>query len=86
MIQKHSNVMLSMRELILKKLPTFQGILTWTLLSSLIALCVGASSALFLASLHWATDFREAHKLIILTSTPCGLINWFVFLLVGQGH
>jgi len=84
MIQNNRNVINSIRDFILKKVPTFQGILTWTLISSIIALCVGASSALFLASLHWATDFREAHKIIILALPVVGLLIGVFFYWWGK--
>lgn len=48
--------------------------LRWIVLSSIVGMLAGAASAGFLASLHWATDFRESHLWIIALLPVGGLI------------
>ena len=55
-----------------------QFAIKWLLISLFIGGAVGSASAFFLEALHWATDWREAHKWIIwllpIGGTAVGLL------------
>lgn len=52
----------------------------WTLLSFLCGLLAGASSAVFLILLHWATTFRQENEIIIWLLPLAGLfIGWLYY-------
>lgn len=58
----------------IEQLPILLYMLRWIVLSSIVGMLAGAASAGFLASLHWATDFRESHLWIIALLPVGGLI------------
>jgi len=47
------------------KFPATRYVGKWLLICSVIGICVGSASALFLATLEWTTNFRETHLYII---------------------
>ena len=49
-----------------RKYPSIVFILKWTILSTIIGCLIGSSSAGFLKSLDWATNYREQHAWVIL--------------------
>ncbi|MCF0063389.1 voltage-gated chloride channel family protein [Dyadobacter chenwenxiniae] len=46
----------------------------WLVIASLIGVLTGSASALFLVSLDWATNFREAHRWIIALLPVAGFL------------
>lgn len=48
--------------------------LKWLLITSVVGGLIGSASALLLASLNWATDYRETHKYIIAFLPLAGLV------------
>ncbi len=61
-----------------RRYPAIPYILKWTLICSFIGLCVGSTSAGFLQSLDWVTDFRE-NNLWLIALLPIG--GFFIGLL-----
>lgn len=57
----------------LNKVPFLYSILKWILLSIITAIVAGCSSALFLASLEWVTNYRINHSWIIWLLPLAGL-------------
>ncbi len=64
---------------LLDKQPTLVILAKWTLISIVVAICVGFSSGIFLMALHWVTDYREAHYPIIFFLPIAGLFIGFCF-------
>lgn len=56
----------------------------WLLVSCFIGATVGSGSAFFLAALHWATDWREAHKWIIWTLPLGGMAVGLIYFYFGK--
>lgn len=56
----------------------------WLLLATLVAILAGSASALFLASLDWATATREAHRWLIWLLPVAGFIVGWIYLKFGQ--
>lgn len=73
-----------LRKMLLNRQPVLIALLEWSFISILIALCVGSCSALFLAALEWATNYREAHHYIMLFLPVAGLIIGYGFYRWGQ--
>ncbi|HVK04177.1 MAG TPA: chloride channel protein [Armatimonadaceae bacterium] len=55
------------------------GLLKWAALGSLVGVLAGVASAAFLHSLTWATDYREAHPLLLLLLPLAGLLIGLVY-------
>lgn len=66
------------------KQPTLLMMSGWTLISLVVAVCVGISSAGFLHALHWATDAREANFKIIYLLPIAGLFIGYAFYRWGK--
>ncbi|QZT37150.1 voltage-gated chloride channel family protein [Halosquirtibacter xylanolyticus] len=60
-------------------------LIKWLLLSLLVGLLAGAASAFFLKSLHWATDFRNAHMMIVFGLPIGGLAIGLMYYYWGEG-
>lgn len=60
------------------------NILKWVFFSSIIGTTVGSASALFLASLNWATNFRESHLWMIAFLPLAGLAIGFSYHYWGK--
>jgi len=58
----------------LKNYPVLQSVIAWFLICSIVAICVGSATALFLVSLEWATNYREANYWIIALLPIAGFI------------
>lgn len=58
----------------LKEYPVVQSVIAWFLICSIVAICVGSATALFLVSLEWATNFRDANYWIIALLPIAGFI------------
>jgi H+/Cl- antiporter ClcA len=52
----------------------FISILKWLLISAILGGIIGSASALFLATLNWATNYREQHLWIIAFLPVAGII------------
>lgn len=59
-------------------------IFKWTLISSIIGLLVGSTSAGFLISLDWITNFRENHLYIIAFLPLAGLLIGLLYHYYGK--
>lgn len=73
-----------LKSYIRQKQPTLLTMSQWTLISLVVAVCVGISSAVFLHALHWATDVREANFKIIYLLPVAGLFIGFAFYKWGK--
>ena len=51
-----------------------QFLLKWTLIGLIVGSCIGCASAVFLYSLNWVTDFREANLWIVAFLPLCGFL------------
>jgi len=58
----------------LKKYPILLNIVGWLIACTIIAICIGSASALFLVTLKWATNFREESLWIIGLLPIAGLV------------
>jgi len=56
----------------------------WVAISIVIALMAGSASALFLVSLEWATDYREAHDWLIYLLPVGGLVVGLLYHYFGK--
>ena len=56
-----------------EQITTLPSILLWLIIASGIGLLAGCATAFFLASLDWATTWRETHPLIILALPISGM-------------
>lgn len=61
-----------------------QRLFHWSLISILIGLLAGSASALFLASLDWATATRENHSWIFFLLPLGGLLIGWVYHTIGK--
>ena len=61
------------------KQPTLVTLIKWSLISIIVAIGVGISSAIFLHALHWVTDVREANFQIIYFLPLAGLLIGYAF-------
>ncbi|RZS95716.1 voltage-gated chloride channel family protein [Cecembia calidifontis] len=68
----------------LEFLPSFVFTLKWLLISGIVAFLAGSASALFLVSLNWVTDYREANLWIIALLPLGGLIIGLTYHYLGQ--
>jgi len=69
---------------VLKKFPVLQSVTAWFFICSIVAICVGSATALFLVSLEWATNTREANYWIIAFLPLAGLIVGLFFHYWGK--
>ena len=60
-------------------------LLKWTFLSLLIGSLVGSTSAFFLVSLRWATQYREMNIWVILLLPLGGLLIGYIYYWLGKG-
>ncbi|MDC1105445.1 voltage-gated chloride channel family protein [Prolixibacteraceae bacterium] len=68
-----------------QQLASLGYLVKWLLLSLLVGLLAGAASAFFLKSLHWATDFRNDHMMIIFGLPIGGLVIGLMYYYWGEG-
>ena len=66
------------------RFPILLYILKWLLLGSIVAIGAGSASALFLVSLDWVTNYREAHTWLIALLPVGGFVIGWLYLRVGQ--
>jgi H+/Cl- antiporter ClcA len=59
-------------------------LLRWLLIAACVGVLAGSASALLLASLNWATRFRESHKWIIALLPIAGLAVGCMYLYLGK--
>ncbi|MDQ1162714.1 H+/Cl- antiporter ClcA [Chryseobacterium sp. SORGH_AS 447] len=67
-----------------RKYPSLPYIVKWLLISMMIGALVGTASAGFLASLQWATDFRESHQWIIAFLPAAGFLVGALYHYFGE--
>lgn len=66
------------------RLPILRYILKWLFLGSIVAIGAGSASALFLVSLDWVTNYREAHVWIIALLPVGGFVIGWLYHRVGH--
>ncbi|SFU26950.1 H+/Cl-antiporter ClcA [Pustulibacterium marinum] len=66
------------------QIPSFIYLCKWLVICLLIGALAGSASAALLYSLHWATDYREAHKWIIALLPIGGFIVGLVYHYYGS--
>ncbi|MBD2569402.1 voltage-gated chloride channel family protein [Anabaena lutea] len=59
-------------------------LIKWLPISFVIGIFAGTASAALLASLEWATDWREAHKWIIVLLPLAGFLSGLIYHRFGQ--
>ncbi|QZE13014.1 voltage-gated chloride channel family protein [Halosquirtibacter laminarini] len=69
----------------IQQVATLGYLIKWLFLSLLVGLLAGAASAFFLKSLHWATDFRNEHMIIIFGLPLGGLVIGLMYHYWGKG-
>lgn len=62
----------------------FADLLKWMLLGGLVGIFTGSASALFLASLDWATDIRTAHSWMLWLLPVGGAAVSYLYLKFGK--
>ena len=72
------------RQKLLAKQPALVTLAEWSFISVLVAICVGISSAIFLHSLYWVTDFRTEHFRIIYLLPIAGIVIGYAFYRWGK--
>ena len=77
-------LMVIIRATFLRRYPALFYIIKWLCISTLIAVIVGTASAGFLTSLNWVTDYREAHKWIIIFLPLGGLFIGLLYKYAGK--
>ena len=70
--------------LMFQQFPSFLFFLKWISLSLLIGLIVGSSSAFFLQTLDWVTQFRESHLWIIALLPIGGFLVGLMYHYFGK--
>lgn len=58
----------------LKNNPILLNITGWLIACTIIAICIGSASAVFLIALHWATDYREANLWLLSLLPLAGIV------------
>jgi H+/Cl- antiporter ClcA len=61
-----------------------QYILRWSFIAGLVGIMAGSASALFLASLEWATDLRNHHLWLIALLPLGGFVIGWIYHLYGK--
>lgn len=69
---------------ILKKTPVLKSVFAWFVISCIVAICIGSATALFLVSLEWATNTREANYWMIALLPIAGLVVGLFFHYWGK--
>ncbi len=64
--------------------PSLPYIIKWLLICLLIGTCIGTTSALFLKTLGWVTDFRENHLWIIALLPIAGFAIGYIYNQFGK--
>lgn len=60
-------------------------IIKWIIICSVVGVLAGASSSLFLYSLHWATTYRDQHLWLVFLLPIAGLIIGYIYHFYGKG-
>lgn len=68
----------------LRKYPALLYVIRWFSISIIIGILVGSASAGFLASLSWATEFREKHTWLIAFLPLAGLAVGMLYYYYGK--
>lgn len=67
-----------------EQLTILKQLIRWTLLIIPVAITVGVMVALFLILLHWAVEYRFAHKWLLYFLPLAGLLIHFIYQSVGK--
>ncbi len=67
-----------------EQLSLIPSLVKWLAIASVIGALCGTASAAFIASLDWATDWRESHLWIIAFLPLCGLAVGWIYHRVGR--
>lgn len=67
-----------------EQLTMLPHIMMWLVISAVVGILAGSASALFLASLDLATDWREAHPMIIIALPVGGMLIGWIYHRYGQ--
>ncbi|MBD3628320.1 voltage-gated chloride channel family protein [Cyclobacterium sp.] len=82
---KRTRILLPLRKFIFQEFaPNIAYTFRWLLLSIVIGLLAGSASAVFLISLNWATQFREANIYVILFLPLGGFVIGWVYHRYGN--
>jgi H+/Cl- antiporter ClcA len=65
-------------------IPAIFDLTKWLLLSTIIGILTGTSSAALLAALDWATEWREAHSWVLLLLPVGGLVSGLIYYYLGK--
>lgn len=84
MLKKLVELLEALKTYLFRKQSTMVSIFAWSLISVVVAICVGISSAVFLYALHFVTDYREAHFNIVYFLPVAGLIIGYAFWRWGK--
>jgi len=68
----------------IRRYPALLYIIKWLFISAITGICVGTASAGFLTSLNWVTDYREAHKWIMIFLPLGGLMIGLLYKHLGK--
>lgn len=71
-------------QLTLKNYPAILYILKWIFISTIISICIGSASALFLHSLEFVTNYRESHLWIIALLPIAGIFIGLLYHYYGK--
>jgi H+/Cl- antiporter ClcA len=67
-----------------RRYPATVYIIKWLLISTVVSICVGSSSAVFLKSLDWVTNYRERHLWLISFLPIAGLSIGLLYQYLGK--
>jgi H+/Cl- antiporter ClcA len=65
-------------------IPAIFDLAKWLLISTIIGILTGTSSAALLAALDWATGWREAHRWVLLLLPVGGLVSGLIYCYLGK--
>jgi H+/Cl- antiporter ClcA len=65
-------------------IPAIFDLTKWLLISTIIGILTGTSSAALLAALDWATEWREAHSWVLLLLPVGGLVSGLIYYYLGK--
>lgn len=83
--QKSINKKLSFQtKLFFRKYPSYPYLLKWTFICTFIGILIGTTSAVFLQSLNWATNFRENNLWLITLLPIAGFLIGLLYHYYGK--
>ncbi len=82
--QSSKNKLILLFTSILSKFPILTYIIKWLLICLIIGVLIGSSSAGFLISLNWITEFREANLWLVAFLPICGFVIGLIYHYFGK--